>query len=256
MRARSTAASAVSTALIDRGRHRDRCEHRLAVTQVAARRVDLGDPACQPLGLLASRDGVDGRSGGLHPAVTLLRGGARSTRSRRRRIGCGTRRHLFGDRVLHGRIEFGDGLGAHVDVGDQCGALLDGCHRRRASRGDGFGQGARLAHPLGERGDGTRCRPGEFEAPERRGAVERQAGQPFRELAVLHDRGVHLGDGGGTSGQLVGGLRESFGRGQPFGGGPAGGREVLPVLHIDLIDEQRLGTRQRDGLTRGHVERT
>src|SRR5438445_172814 len=80
----------------------------------------------------------------------------------------------------------------------------------------------------------------------------------LRQLAQLDgQRGmdlhpvVDLGDRRGTPLDLLVGGFQRLDRGNPLAGGAAGRGEVATVFAVDALDQQRLGTRQRGGVTRG-----
>ena len=151
-------------------------------------------------------------------------------------------------------LQRGDGGCARVVFGTQPDPLGVAGGRRGADRGRGGGDQLGLPHLLGQPRDGVRGGLGS--------GLPSRGGLPLlRQLAQLDgQRGmelhpvVDLGDRRGTPlGLLVGGFQR-LDRGNPLAGGAAGRGEVATVFAVDALDQQRLGTRQRGGVTRGQVE--
>ncbi len=94
------------------------------------------------------------------------------------------------------------------------------------------------------------------------GGLPARSGLPLlRQLAQLDGQCgmelhpvVDLGDRRGTPLDLLVGGFQRLDRGNPLAGGAAGRGEVAGVFAVDALDQQRLGTRQRGGVTRGQVK--
>ena len=149
----------------------------------------------------------------------------------------------------------GDRLGAAVDVGAQPAPFGKRRDRGRVRGIRGGGDHLRLLELARELGDGVGRGPRRGEPFRRLRPLGGQSRQVLGERRMPAHRVVDLGDGGGTPADLVVGGTQPVDHGRPLAGRTAGGREVTQVLGVDAVDQQRLGPRQRDGLTRGDVER-
>ena len=134
--------------------------------------------------------------------------------------GLGGLLHLAGGGILlgglgRGGFQFGDRLGALVDIGPQPAPFGQRRNRGGVRRIRGGGDHLRLLELAGERGDGVGRGPRRGEPL---GCLRALAGEPsqvFGQRRMPADRIVDLGDRGGAPGHLVVGGTQPADRGWP-----------------------------------------